>query len=253
LAHRNPTQCGAISASAHDDYVQHRKGEDSVCPAAARSMRHKSVGGGTHSRLQLPSLRGRKTRTDTRPNIATKAVPAATAAAAKVSGWAALWANDVFVAGFWSWALAQVLKVFTTAYNMGTWNWKMLKSSGGMPSSHTSMCVGVTTAVALKHGLGSSLFPACLAFTLVVMYDAAHVRWQAGRHAAALNVLVKHYRATHGGADASPAGATEESSSPVGRTLEDLPEEELKEVLGHTPVQVYAGAALGIVVAFLAC
>ena len=122
-----------------------------------------------------------------------------------------------------------------------------------MPSSHTALVVGLTTSVGLKESLDSSIFAMCLVFSLVVMYDAAHVRWQAGRHAAALNVLVKHYRATHGGADASPAGATEESSSPVGRTLEDLPEEELKEVLGHTPVQVYAGAALGIVVAFLAC
>ena len=188
--------------------------------------------------------------TTTRRARALQAAPAPAVVQAP-TGFEALWANDVFVAGFWSWALAQVLKVFTQAWNKGTWNWTMLKSSGGMPSSHTSMCVGVTAAVAIKHGVASSLFPACLAFTLVVMYDAAHVRWQAGKHAAALNVLVQHYRDTN--SRSHPASSDASSASGAPSPLESLPTEPLKEVLGHTPAQVYAGAMLGIVVAFLSC
>ena len=53
-------------------------------------------------------------------------------------------------------------------------------ASGGMPSSHSSMCCAVTASVALLLGLKSALFPACLAFTLIVMYDAANVRYHAG-------------------------------------------------------------------------
>lgn len=59
----------------------------------------------------------------------------------------------------------------------------MLVGSGGMPSSHSALCVGLTTAVALCHGVSDSLFPVCLGFTLIVMYDAAGVRRHAGRQA----------------------------------------------------------------------
>ena len=98
--------------------------------------------------------------------------------------------------------------------------------SGGMPSSHTSLVVGLATSVALTHGLGSSLFVSCLSFALIVMYDAAGVRRHAGKQAEVLNALVEDYFQGH----------------PVS-------EQELKEVLGHTPLQVAMGALLGIVVA----
>lgn len=62
----------------------------------------------------------------------------------------------------------------------GQWDWRMVFASGGMPSSHSSMCCAVTTSVALLQGLRGPLFPACLAFTLIVMYDAANVRYHAG-------------------------------------------------------------------------
>jgi acid phosphatase family membrane protein YuiD len=98
--------------------------------------------------------------------------------------------------------------------------------SGGMPSSHTSLVVGLATSVALTEGLGSPLFVLCLAFALIVMYDAAGVRRHAGKQAEVLNALVEDYFQGH----------------PVS-------EQELKEVLGHTPLQVAMGALLGVVTA----
>ncbi len=95
-----------------------------------------------------------------------------------------------------------------------------------MPSSHTSLVVGLCTSVAIQHGLGSSLFVVCLAFALIVMYDAAGVRRHAGKQAEVLNALVEDYFQGH----------------PVS-------EQELKEVLGHTPLQVAMGALLGVVTA----
>lgn len=97
-----------------------------------------------------------------------------------------------------------------------------------MPSSHTSLVVGLTTSVGVQHGLGSSLFVMCLAFALMVMYDAAGVRRHAGKQAEVLNALVEDYFQGH----------------PVS-------EQELKEVLGHTPLQVAMGALLGTVTALV--
>lgn len=77
----------------------------------------------------------------------------------------------------------QVMKVFTTYFVERKWEWKMLLGSGGMPSSHSALCVGLTTSVALCHGVSDCLFPVCLGFSLIVMYDAAGVRRHAGRQA----------------------------------------------------------------------
>ena len=87
------------------------------------------------------------------------------------------------------------------------------------------MC-GVTTGVALLHGVGSSLFSICLGVSLIVMYDAAGVRRHAGKQAEVLNVIVQ------------------DMGHPVGSR-------KLKELLGHTPLQVMMGAATGVLVALL--
>ena len=65
-----------------------------------------------------------------------------------------------------------------------------LIGSGGMPSSHTALVIGLTTAVGVKEGTGSDIFAVCLVFTIVVMYDAAGVRLQAGKHASVLNRVI---------------------------------------------------------------
>jgi len=137
------------------------------------------------------------------------------------AGWSQLTSNYVFVVGFWGWFAAQFLKIFTGPRGF---NPSAFFDSGGMPSSHSSLCSAVTTAVAIHHGLSSSLFAACLCFSVIVMYDAMGVRRHAGLQAQVLNVVVEDH----------PSISFK-----------------LKEVLGHTPRQVLMGGLLGIAVGLL--
>ena len=91
-----------------------------------------------------------------------------------------------------------------------------------------SLVCGVTAAVALLHGVGSSLFSICVGFSLIVMYDAGGVRRHAGKQAEVLNVIVQDMFEGH------PVGARK-----------------LKELLGHTPLQVMMGAITGVLVALV--
>ncbi len=136
--------------------------------------------------------------------------------------------NIVFMSAFWSWLVAQTMKYFTAFYREGKWDWRVMFDSGGMPSSHTSLVVGLTTAIGYQYGLGSTMFPLSLAFSLIVMYDAAGVRRHAGKQAEVLNRILDDM--FHG---------------------ESISEKKLKEVLGHSPLQVLAGAVLGVFIAVL--
>lgn len=133
--------------------------------------------------------------------------------------------NHIFMAAFWSWLIAQVAKFFTNCYRKGLWDYRVMFDSGGMPSSHTSLVFSLTTALAFQFGLGSAYFPLALAFSLIVAYDAAGVRRHAGKQAEVLNRILAD--TFHG--------------SPLSDT-------KLKEVLGHSPLQVTCGAFLGIIV-----
>eukprot|EP00240_Pyramimonas_obovata_P006149 CAMPEP_0118934522 /NCGR_PEP_ID=MMETSP1169-20130426/13870_1 /TAXON_ID=36882 /ORGANISM="Pyramimonas obovata, Strain CCMP722" /LENGTH=309 /DNA_ID=CAMNT_0006877437 /DNA_START=271 /DNA_END=1200 /DNA_ORIENTATION=+ len=142
--------------------------------------------------------------------------------------------NQTFMAAYFSWLFAQLMKVPTHYLRTGKWRLESMVAAGGMPSSHSSLCMGITTSVAMQHGLSSSLFPVCLGFSLIVMYDAAGVRRHAGKQAEVINKLV----------------ADVFSGKPPEMLHKVLNEgKELKEVLGHTPVQVFAGAVLGVCVA----
>lgn len=132
--------------------------------------------------------------------------------------------NQVFMTGYFSWLFAQLLKVPTHFIKTGVWRIKAMVDAGGMPSSHSSLCMGITTAVAVQQGLCSTLFPVCLGFSLIVMYDAAGVRRHAGKQAEVINRIMSDC------------------------IVSDMPHPALKEVLGHTPLQVLAGAVLGVAV-----
>ncbi|XP_072966253.1 uncharacterized protein [Typha angustifolia] len=138
--------------------------------------------------------------------------------------------NPTFVSGLVAWALAQTLKVFLNFFVERRWDFGMLFSCGGMPSSHSALCTALTASVALCHGVGDSLFPVCLGFSLIVMYDAIGVRRHAGMQAEVLNKIVEDLFQGH-----------------------PISERKLKELLGHTPSQVIAGALLGILVACFCC
>lgn len=96
---------------------------------------------------------------------------------------ATLAANPTFVSAMCAWAAAQSMKVFLNFCVERKWDFKIMFSCGGMPSSHSALCTALTTSVAICHGVADSLFPVCLGFSLIVMYDAIGVRRHAGMQA----------------------------------------------------------------------
>ncbi|XP_048233566.1 uncharacterized protein LOC8263522 isoform X2 [Ricinus communis] len=92
-------------------------------------------------------------------------------------------ANPTFISGLLAWFVAQSTKVILNFFVERKWDLRLLFASGGMPSSHSALCTALTTSVALCHGVADSLFPVCLGFSLIVMYDAIGVRRHAGMQA----------------------------------------------------------------------
>lgn len=136
--------------------------------------------------------------------------------------------NPVLVAGLTAWALAQILKLPLYYSRHRRWNWALLVSAGGMPSSHTSLVSSTSLAIGLFDGFYTSLFALSVAVAMVVIYDATGIRRQAGRQAEKINILVNELF----------------SGQPIS-------EDKLKEVLGHTPREVLTGFLLGTVVALV--
>lgn len=143
---------------------------------------------------------------------------------------ATLAANPTFVSGLFAGVIAQFVKVLLNFWVERKWDFRLFLASGGMPSSHSAICTALTTSVALCHGVADSLFPVCLGFSSIVMYDAIGVRRHAGMQAEVLNVIIEDLFQGH-----------------------PISQRKLKELLGHTPSQVIAGALLGIIVACFCC
>jgi acid phosphatase family membrane protein YuiD len=127
-----------------------------------------------------------------------------------------------------AWAIAQVAKVLLSSLKQRRLNLRVLADPGGMPSSHSAIVMGLTTAIGKYAGVSSAAFAIALIFSFVVMYDAAGVRRAAGRQAAVLNQLVQDLVHMRG-----------------------VQETELRELLGHTPVEVLVGAVLGVAVGLI--
>ena len=140
--------------------------------------------------------------------------------------------NYIAQAAFWGWFTAQAIKFVWQLVRHGKFRPERLVGSGGFPSSHTSFVIATTTAIYLKNGV-SDLFILSLVFSIVVMYDASGVRREAGRQAQILNQIVEYFS---------------KRNIPVilkGREIA------LKELLGHTPIEVFGGLILGILVAYI--
>ena len=134
--------------------------------------------------------------------------------------------NKVLIAGLLGWLIAQILKIHTEYLRSRRWLWAMFFAPGGMPSSHTALMVSGTLAVGLYHGFDNPIFGMAVAITMIIAHDAAGVRRQAGMHAERINVLFEELLQGH---------------------MWD--ENELKEVIGHTPLEVVGGIILGLIVA----
>ena len=136
--------------------------------------------------------------------------------------------NHILINALSAWAVAQVLKTIIFAFTNKDWNWERLFGDGGMPSGHAATVTAMATTAGLEYGLSSPVFAVSAILAIVVMHDAMGVRMEAGKHAKALNELLEM----------------------LSSTKED-PEVKLKELLGHTPLQVCCGAVLGLLIAFI--
>jgi acid phosphatase family membrane protein YuiD len=127
-----------------------------------------------------------------------------------------------------AWTIAQAAKLALSSLRERRLNLRVLAEMGGMPSSHSAIVMGLTAAVGKYSGLASAPFAIALIFSFVVMYDAAGLRRAAGRQAEVLNRLVEDLVHMRG-----------------------VQEARLRELLGHTPMEVLVGALLGLVVGLI--
>ena len=140
--------------------------------------------------------------------------------------------NPVLVAGIMGWFVAQVLKTVIHLLITKKLVWERMVGSGGMPSSHSATVCALATAAGIQYGSESFAFAISVILAIVVMHDAMGVRRETGIQARVLNEMMTLFRE-------------------MGTKMSV--EDKLKEFVGHTPLQVWIGALLGIVVGFLAC
>lgn len=134
--------------------------------------------------------------------------------------------NYVLVCAFIGWFGAQFIKCGTYIVKNHSFDFSVIMSSGGMPSSHSATVCSLVVSVAKLCGTGSVEFAVAFVLAFIVMYDALGVRRAAGEQAKVLNKIVKDIQ----------RGET--------RYLD----KDLKELIGHTPLQVLMGALLGILI-----
>ena len=135
--------------------------------------------------------------------------------------------NYYLISAFIAWFTAQLIKFFAHIFVHRRVDFRKLSSSGGMPSPHSAAVCGLAASVAFTQGLDSVAFAICFVFGIVVMYDAAGVRRETGKQARILNRMVSDI-------------------------MENKPvyfQKELKELVGHTPLEVLVGGIWGVSVA----
>ena len=139
--------------------------------------------------------------------------------------------NPVIVCGIIGWGSAQIIKFFLNLFHNSSFQLERLYGSGGMPSSHSSLVCAAFISTGRLVGWESPITAVMFVLAAIVMYDAANVRLEAGKHAKQLNEIMERLLALDGDMDAKS--------------------KEFKELLGHTPLQVFCGAVLGIVIGAL--
>lgn len=142
-----------------------------------------------------------------------------------------LFSNHVLFAGLLGWFVAQTLKIPIYRHIEKKWDFGRFFGSGGMPSSHSSMVVATAVMTGATAGFDSVAFAIATVLATIVMYDAAGVRRETGVQAAVINQILKDVLIN-------------------GKKISD---EELKELVGHTPLEVLGGALTGLTVAVVYC
>ncbi len=136
--------------------------------------------------------------------------------------------NKVFVTTFMGWFIAQTVKVLLGVLNEKRFNFKWFVGTGGMPSSHAAGATALATSIGIQEGVGSLVFAIAAMFAVVVICDAQGVRRATGQQAEILNKILEDIY-----------------------WKKKIQEDRLKELIGHTPVQVIAGLIVGLIVAFV--
>ena len=137
--------------------------------------------------------------------------------------------NRILLVAIAACLIAQAIKLIIDVIQNGKISVKVLTTSGGMPSAHSALVTALATGVGENLGWKSAEFAIATIFAIIVMYDAAGVRQAAGKQARILNQMVEElFSDDH-----------------------KFNEEKLKELLGHTPVQVIAGSVLGVAISWL--
>ncbi len=144
--------------------------------------------------------------------------------------------NEVFIAGVLGWFIAQSAKVVITSIKTKSFASERINGSGGMPSSHSCMVTAMTIATAMEEGVDSTFFAIAMIFAFVTLHDAMGVRWQAGLHARLLNKYMREWQ----------------EQNDLEEDEDDTPGD-LKEFLGHRPIEVLVGVLLGILIAIAVC
>lgn len=136
--------------------------------------------------------------------------------------------NRVLICAGVSWFSAQFIKIFISFLRERRFNFRIIMSSGGMPSSHSATAVALAVAVGRQCGFASGIFAVAAILAFIVVYDAVGVRAAAGRQAHVLNQIMDEVY------DGQP-----------------VRQKRLKELIGHTPFQTLMGVLLGILIGFL--
>jgi hypothetical protein len=139
-----------------------------------------------------------------------------------------LFQNEIFITVVVAWFIAQSAKVFLGVISEKRFNFKWFVDTGGMPSSHAATVSALACAIGLRYGYKSSIFAITLIFAWIVLMDAQGFRRSVGKQAEILNTVLDDIY-----------------------WKKKIKEEKLKELLGHTPVEVLIGAIIGILVAII--
>ncbi len=141
-----------------------------------------------------------------------------------------LLSNELLISAVVGWTVAQVLKTIIEIALNKNFSAERLVGSGGMPSSHSATVCGLTTSAVLCYGVESFQFAFCFVLSAVVMYDAIGVRQETGKQAKLLNMIMEQ---------------------DLFKMNNEQFQKQLKELVGHTPLQVMAGAILGILLSLI--
>lgn len=155
--------------------------------------------------------------------------------------------NPIISVGFISWIAAQILKTLHYSIKFKSFNPERITGAGGMPSSHSSLVVSVAIYTLRLKGFASSEFAFAALLMAIVIYDAMSVRYNAGLHAKELNKL-RHIVDTLDDEISQLIGGDDDPDPDIDELVN---RKELKEFLGHTPIEVLAGSLLGILIAMV--